>query len=195
MKTWNDITYKQYEEINEILTDKEISQTEKLLICLSILNDKEPDYYFDKEIGDISNEIIEFQQLITSDLEPIIKEKIEIDGVTYYLVKSVENFTTAQYIDFFELSSKEDRDNLMILGMIYIPEGKKYNKDYDLLETIEIFRNKFPARESLGALSFFFRNLKNSTDNLLHYSEKPEKKILQKKNILKRLLEKIHLFG
>lgn len=92
-------------------------------------------------------------------------KKIKINGNSYDVCTDLQNFSISQYIDFQELWPKIKDSNeaySQLLATFIIPEGKKYNKDYNLRETIEEIENFLPIPQANSVLYFFLISLARS---------------------------------
>ena len=76
-----------------------------------------------------------------------------------------KRLTTAQYIDFKELSSVAGDKTEVLLSVFLVPHGHKYNDDYDIEEVQKAILEHLPVTEAQSILAFFLQRLHESTVN------------------------------
>ena len=92
-------------------------------------------------------------------------KKIKINDHSYTISVDLQDFTISQYIDFQNLwprLKEDDEAYSQILATFIVPEGKKYNKDYDLQETIREIDSFLPITQANSVLHFFLISLARS---------------------------------
>lgn len=78
--------------------------------------------------------------------------------------------TYAQYAAFQEFSAKGVDDNFVqLLSCFLIPEGKKYNEDYDIEDLCDDIRKHLSIVDANALYTFFLRTLSRSMQNTLNY--------------------------
>ena len=164
-KSWDEVSIKLYREISEIC-QRDCEPLDKNIALISLLSDTPED---------------DIWSLRMEDVEPLFKEigwlwdfkfnknwhgkKIKINGKSYNVILDLQEFTISQYIDFQELWPKIKENDLVypqILATFIVPEGKKYNKDYDLQETIKEIDSFLPITQANSVLHFFLISLARS---------------------------------
>lgn len=153
--TWNDITLKTYNEIQNIINNKELDdleQTQKLVeLIFNVENSNQlPLTTFTKYV-----DMLKFLQ------EPInetkIKDKYTINDKVYVFKGNIAEMTTGQYLDFENYSKIENNLNL-ILSVFLIPEGFDYCDGYSLLD-VQNDILELPIVEVISIMNFFQRAL------------------------------------
>lgn len=187
---WNDITIKQFNEIEKLRG----SLTEDMTIEDNIdINVKLISIIFNKDVDEVENlDIREMGELIkqTNFLrEPIPNKRIEnkytINGRKYALNTNIQKLSVSQYIDFQTYKSNGENDIVKFLSIYLIPYGKTYG-EYD-------FEEVYKDIESMSivdgnAICFFFRlQFAILMRTSLIYSIKKMKRMMRKeKNKVKK---------
>lgn len=161
-KTWNDVSYKQFKRLQEIVEDKDSSEEVQVLDMVLYLYGNKP-----------MNELWKYTEMVNNLIgQPMPKETkvpsvLEVNGRKYTVTKDIENITTAQFID-YTTYAKDGGDLVGMLSCFIIPQGHKYGDGYDLEQ----------AKSDIGDMSvadvqnycFFFRKkwLKQQRISLLY---------------------------
>lgn len=152
---WSDITLKTYQNIQNIINNKELDdleQTQKLVeLIFNVENSNQlPLTTFTKYV-----DMLKFLQ------EPInetkIKDKYTINDKVYVFKGNIAEMTTGQYLDFENYSKIENNLNL-ILSVFLIPEGFDYCDGYSLLD-VQNDILELPIVEVISIMNFFQRAL------------------------------------
>lgn len=172
--TWNDISVKQFIEIQNIITDESMELDERILALIFTVFGVSPDEMnlieyqrYVKELDFLKEEVKR------NDLEP----EYIINEHKYYVHTNPNLFTVAQLADYNNyVSMGNPMTNIdKFLSIILIPEGKTYNKDYDILEAIKDFRS-MPITDAMAPFFYYRMLLKRSVDNILKSLTKQIKK-------------------
>lgn len=146
IKSWDDITLKEYVQLDEISKDKSKDELEKVAdMCIMLYGDfpiYEMQMYNDELRKLLSNEISTTKK---------IPNKIKIGSTTYIIDTDVANITTAQFMDYREYCKEMELDRMS--AVFIIPEGHTYNKGYDF-EAVVNDINKMPIT-LINSLAFF----------------------------------------
>lgn len=123
--TWNNITLKQFTEIQSILNDTEYNDEEKVLnLCLTVFGDF--------PLMQLNEKAEELKALLGTEIQTVhdVQPTIKIGNTTYCITKDVTNITTAQFIDFQEALKAQDLKQIVVVW--FVPKGKKYNEGYNI---------------------------------------------------------------
>lgn len=128
---WDDITWREYEQIEQIL-NTDIPSDYKAVHLVSVLTGKSVE---ELEVLPIS----QFQKLLPAleflQTEPEThthKFEYNINGREYDFRGKIDELTTAQYIDYRAYMSEEDKDVIKLMSVFLIPKGHDYNDGYDM---------------------------------------------------------------
>lgn len=200
-RSWSDITINDYKEILEIQQREYDSDLEKGIAVLSVLCGVDEDELYSIPISQLNgllsgiswmNNEFTFNQNWNS-------KYIKINGVKYDVIVDINKFTVAQYADFQIYWDKRDDVNNMgkLLTIFIIPDGKKYNEGYDIVELASILENYVSITDYNSVCFFFLKDLMLSTKASLFYSVWETMKMIrkeknkEKKKELKELKKKI----
>lgn len=128
---WDDITWKEYEQIEQIL-NTDIPSDYKAVHLVSVLTGKSVE---ELEVLPIS----QFQKLLPA-LEFLQTEpethahrfEYTVNGREYDFKGKIDEITTAQYIDYRAYMNEEDKDVIKLMSVFLIPKGHDYNDGYDM---------------------------------------------------------------
>ena len=144
---WKDVTLRQFNRLQEALKIED--EEEKVIEIAEIMLGEDvvnlPISEFKKKISELSF----LSEPIPNSIPP---KKITVNGHKYYVDCLLGNITTAQYIDFTNHSKTNDLSK--ILSAFLIPESRKYNDGYDMIEVMNDI-NDLPITV-VNDIAFFF---------------------------------------
>lgn len=169
--TYYDLTIDKYLQIKEVLenaTDDLSTQVELLAVLEECTEDELLDMPLDefkRKLGDLV--------FLSEPVEPKPRcpKTITIEGQTYEAVRDIKQFTAGQYIDYQNLIKSEDFYSILpnLLACFFIPKGKDYGKDYDIMEVVKKIRNNVSIGFALDVCFFFQMQSINSINRMLDY--------------------------
>lgn len=128
---WNDITWNEYEQLEQILTS-DIPADYKSIHIVSLLTGKDIDEIEALPVSKFSK-LAEQLSFIDSDPEHRShKFKYVINGRDYNFRGKLDEITTAQYIDYRSYMDKDEKSVVDLLSVFLIPSGHEYNDGYDM---------------------------------------------------------------
>lgn len=164
-KSWEEVPIKLYRDISEIC-QRDCEPLDKNIALISLLSDTPEDDVWSMDMKDAEYYFSQIQWLWNFKFNKSWHgKKIKINGKTYTVSVDLQDFTVSQYIDFQELWPRLKEDDTVysqILATFIVPEGKKYNKDYNLQETIQEIDNFLPITQANSVLYFFLISLARS---------------------------------
>lgn len=159
-KNWNDVSINDYYKLVELSNDDSLQTIDRDVEVLAILCNTTPDEIWNLPVSEVAEMRGQIEWLNSFDFDKKEKhfKKIVINGKQYNIDTNVNNMTYAQYVDFQENWKRgtDSADNIAsILSCFIIPNGKKYNEGYDIVDMIDTIKNSvsFPMAQSL---CFFF---------------------------------------
>lgn len=169
--TYYDITIAKYLEIKDVLENATDNISAQVAL-LSVLNECTEDELLDMPIAEYKRKVGELSFLsepLTPN--PNCPKSITIDKEVYESVRDIKKFTAGQYIDYETLISSDDFYSVLpnILACFFIPKGKDYGKDYDLMEVAEKIKNNVSIGFALDVCFFFRQQSIRSISNMLDY--------------------------
>jgi hypothetical protein len=180
IKSWREISINTYYEICDICEDDTLGEAEKNILILSILTGKTEDEIYDLPITEVQELFSKITWLDDFKLNENVKfKKINICGDKYIVDADLTHFTTAQYIDFQTLWSKNDLKKYYgnILACFIIPKGKKYGQDYDVNELANKLRDEVDIMTANEIIFFYLIKLQNLIKSSVIYLDKMKMKL------------------
>lgn len=181
---WNEITFEQYLQINEI-NEREDTEYNKLLDITAVVNN------VDVEDITISNfkQYAENIKFITEDI-PIVEIKDEYGN--YTLQKELSQMSMQQYMDFTNYAKANDYAG--VLSVFLIPIGKEYNKGYDI-DDVRKYIYSMRCTDVLSIYSFFLMQSTVSMECLKESLRQKQMKILKERKQRRRMqMSKIQIY-
>lgn len=200
---WDKLPVGLLKDIHRITSDESLDEDEKSLQAAAVLARIPYDTLLNLPLDETQMMVARTAFLYEKPKIKKIQKNYNLNGRTYKALLSMEEMTTAQFIDFNGLINNLDDRLPEILSIFLIPKGHKYNDGYDKNEVIKDISEKLMVTEALGLASFFTNAYKRYAMRTLLYSEvameaatiqapkemKPQMKEIAK--TLKRLREEI----
>lgn len=191
-KKWNQVPIKVYEQLNNIFKDKKTSLLNKEAEMLSILCNTDIDIIYSLNIQTIQNLVKQCNFIKKSpEIKSISLKSIKINDVTYDIVKSFDEFSYAQFVDFQVISKQEDENIAGLLSTIIIPHGKTYNNGYHITDVIDDINNYLDI-ETANSLIFFYTDRLNRQYNIMTIYLQVQQKMIMWMTKLKMKMKKLY---
>lgn len=198
--TYYDLTIDKYLQIKEALENIE-DELNAQVTLLSILNECTEDDLLDLPLTEYHKKVADLAFLSEPlNPKPNCPKTITIDDEVYEVVRDVKQFTAGQYIDYNTLIKSEDFYSVIpnILACFFIPKGKDYGKDYDIMEVAKKIRNNVSIGLAMDVCFFFqmrsIRSINRMLDSLVLMTKIQMRKANKEtKPKMKIALEKIQL--
>lgn len=145
---WKDLPLGAYKKITEIDPQDE----EGNLKVLAILEGKTLNDILNAPLTEVKEKVKKLDFLTKKPRKHLIKLKYKLGEKTYRFDCTTKSITTAQFIDFSQ-TAKEDL--VGALSIFLIPEGKRYNEDYDLDDAKADIEKYLSVEEALSICDFF----------------------------------------
>jgi hypothetical protein len=196
--TYYDLSIDKYLQIKEALENAEDDLNTQVTL-LSIINECTEDELLDLPLPEYHKKVADLA-FLSSPLKPRpnCPKTITIDKEVYEAVRDVKKFTAGQYIDYNSLIKSDDFYQVLpnILACFFIPKGKDYGKDYDIMEVAKKIRYNVSIGLAMDVCFFFQKKSIHSINRMLDYlalttkiqMRKSDKETREK---LKTALEKI----
>lgn len=180
---YRDLPLGDYQEIMRLCQDETLDELTRQVGIICILTGRDEEYILNLPIP-------EYKELAlrASFLEGGFPDTSGGLSQTYILgdfrlvpVIDIRKVTTAQYIDFqtFHQAGMEEHF-AEILSCLLVPEGKKYNQDYDIIEVQSAIRKNLSVYDAMVLYGFFMVSCKESMKDILTFSMQEAKKIKDK---------------
>lgn len=190
--TWKDISISKFEQIHYIF-NSDLTDIEKVVEIWSILNNCSSDSIYNLPKSELDNISKEVDYFFKSSQETNISPVYVINGTKYNLTTSADKMIAGQYIDYTNTLESITEHNYwqkasLLLAILLIPKGYKYNNGYDIIKLQDEIYNSFSIIDAKAITNFFFLLLKScikvtQTSLIL----KLKKKLKKEKNPTKRI--------
>ena len=166
---WKDINMEQFVQLQKAMQRKYRRPEQKTFALANIVFGKDIQQ---EPVADLRRYYAELEELLNAPLEDADVHKCyTLNGHMYHLNYKIEQMTTAQYIDFTNLTKEADRNLVAILAVFIIPEGHKYNDgDYDIDEVREDIAKHMNAVEGNAIIFFIIGRSKTYMQRLVFCS-------------------------
>lgn len=170
--TYYELTIDKYLQIKEILETHNGDDLEIQVALLSVLNECGEDELLDLPLSEYQKKVEELS-FLSAPLEPKPRcpKTITIDKEVYEVVREVKHFTAGEYIDYQNLIKSDDFYSVLpnILACFFIPKGKSYGRDYDIMEVAEKIRYNVSIGLAMDVCFFFQKQSIHSINRMLDY--------------------------
>lgn len=175
VNSWKDISIAKFREIVSIAKEEELSEQEKDIKLLAIVNGITEDDVWNTQISEMSQ--LKDNLKFLNEAPKAEDKKFStytINEKEYDIITDMNKFTYGQYIDF--QTHYQDNDNISkVLSVILVPQGKKYGDGYDLVELMTEIDNNVNIIDAKSICFFFVKSLQNLIKSTLDYLEKVAK--------------------
>lgn len=171
--TYYDLTIAKYLEIKEVL-ENATDELSTQVALLAVLNECTEDDLLDMPLDEYKRKVVDLN-FLSQPLEPKpnCPKTITIGKEVFESVRDIKQFTAGQYIDYQNLIKSEDFYSIIpnLLACFFIPKGKDYGKDYDIMEVAEKIKNNISIGFALDVCFFFqmqsIRSINSMLDSLV----------------------------
>lgn len=134
-KSWADVSISEYDRIMDVVCDKELSDAEKDVALIAILAGVPEDVVWDLDIMEVKRLRLQLSWLNLEFNYPkkINFKKIKIGEWECNVLQDIDKMTYAQFVDFQNYVRDIAHKKKEILSIFFIPTGKKYGEDYDIV--------------------------------------------------------------
>lgn len=169
--TYYDLTIAKYLEIKEVL-ENATDELSTQVALLAVLNECTEDDLLDMPLDEYKRKVVDLN-FLSQPLEPKpnCPKTITIGKEVFESVRDIKQFTAGQYIDYQNLIKSEDFYSIIpnLLACFFIPKGKDYGKDYDIMEVAEKIKNNISIGFALDVCFFFQMQSIRSINSTLDY--------------------------
>lgn len=153
MKTWKDITLRQFNKIQDLL--QEIDEYTTLNI-IDVLYDVDSANMPAMEVMNKYAHSLDFL-MTTIPTNEKLKDTYTINHREYNSNINLTQMTTAQFVDYQNYSKENPVDISKCLSVFVIPKGHTYNDGYDLKQVQDDIKDLDMV--TINTLAFFFKKL------------------------------------
>ena len=169
--TYYDLTIDKYLEIKEVLENATDDLSTEVSL-LAVLNECTEDDLLDMPLDEFKRKLADLNFLSQPlNPKPQCPKTITIGKEVFESVRDVKQFTAGQYIDYQNLIKSEDFYSIIpnLLACFFIPKGKDYGKDYDIMEVAEKIKKNISIGFALDVCFFFQMQSIRSINSTLDY--------------------------
>lgn len=186
IKSWDQVSIEMYKALANVTEEDPILRN---IEYLSILNDLPTSHYKNLTINQLKEHFKQIQFLFTQPKKSTLDLKhlrlkltnsititsaskanvSSINTIKCKVMKNLDKFSYAQYVDFQAITSTEEQDLARLLSVFLVPEGYKYNEGYDIEEFIQLINSSLPITQAQDLSFFLSKSLMNSTKRNLTY--------------------------
>lgn len=169
--SWDKMPVGFLKDIHRITSDENLSEDDKSLQAAAVLARLPYDTLLNLPLDEAQALVARTAFLYEKPEKKKIRKTYNLNGRIYVPLMSMEDMTTAQFIDFNSLINDIDERLPEILSIFLIPKGHKYNDGYDKNTVIKDITERLMVTEALGMASFFINGYKKYAMRTLLYSE------------------------
>lgn len=168
-----------YCKIMAALNDEATNENDKMLALVSALTGKSVDDLLDEPIEEWREQNAASSFVTEYPTPHIVRDAYVLRGVRYLPTLKEGKMTAGQFIDFNEYAKRERGEELWaeILSVILVPEGKTYNKGYDIEEVQAAIRDELCILDAIALRAFFLTSCGLSAKDTLPSLEKALRKM------------------
>lgn len=153
--TYEKLTVGKYLEIKEIIEDSG-DDIDKNVRLIAVLGDFDEEDVLDFPLTTFNRYIQSTGFLTEAPKARPVSTSYTLGGVKLETVMNVQSMTTSQFID-YQTFIKDENKIVELLSCFLIPKGKKYNKEYDIIEVQKLIRDNLSIIDALGLSAFFLQ--------------------------------------
>lgn len=169
--SWDKMPVGFLKDIHRITSDESLSEDDKSLQAAAILAHISYDTLLNLPLDEAQELVARTAFLYDKPEKKKIRKTYTLNGRTYVPIMSMEDMTTAQFIDFNSLINDIDERLPEILSIFLVPKNHKYNDGYDKNTVVKDIAERLMVTEALGMASFFINGYKKYAMRTLLYSE------------------------
>lgn len=153
MKTWKDITLRQFNKIQDLLQEVDDYTTLNLIDIIYDIDSA------NLPAMEVMNKFANSLDFLTTPIptDAKLKETYTINNREYDSNINLTQMTTAQFVDYQNYSKLNPVDISKCLSVFFIPKGHTYNDGYDLQQVQDDIKDLDMA--TINTLAFFFKKL------------------------------------
>lgn len=194
VNNYRDLTMGKYFDILEVSKDNNLDELEKQVQIISLLSGKTTDEILDLPIGEYRDAVrqMEFLEHPSPDDKIRVARNYFKGGMELIPTTDFRKITTAQYIDFQNLTKLGEDKVVEVVSCFLVPKGCKYGKGYDIADVQKAIREEMTVAEVLALSAFFLRKFALLIHSSLSSCKEELKKLPKTektKAVMRRILE------
>lgn len=160
IQSYKQLPIGKYQEMVRVCDDEKLSAVDRNVELLSILSDKPVDEIMDMPITDVEimmNQAAFFASPLPQSKGYAVAKKYKIGDMVLIPTSDAKKMNVAQYVDFQTFSKEPTKYLVELLSCFLVPEGKRYNQDYDIVQVQELLRDNLSIWDANEITAFFLR--------------------------------------
>lgn len=168
-------------EIRDVQRDEAIEDKyTKTVAMLSILSDIPEEELYDLKLEEFSKMTGEMAFLMKEVPQVPVCDRYKLGEYNLVLVRDLKELTASQFIDYQTFIKDTDKYIVELLSIFLIPKGKKYCKDYDIVDVQKAIRENLSIADAMSVSAFFLDLFKVLYRSMQIYLTKMLKKMKKK---------------
>lgn len=181
INNYNKLTIGKWLEIRDVQRDEAIEDKyTKTVAMLSILSDIPEEELYDLKLEDFSKMTGEMAFLMKEVPQVPVCDRYKLGEYNLVLVRDLKELTASQFIDYQTFIKDTDKYIVELLSIFLIPRGKKYCKDYDIVDVQKAIRENLSIADAMSVSAFFLDLFKVLYRSMQIYLTKMLKKMKKK---------------
>ena len=190
---WKDITIAKNKAISDVCNRYSDGEDPMFLYDLmAAVYGKDEEWLNGLKVSEANDYVNTLAFINEKPRQNVAKTHYTLNGHRYVTTMNLQDITTAQYIDFQQMSDKAREMPAEFLSIILIPEGKKYNEGYRIEDVAYDIENYMSVEDCLGLTAFFLALLRMSMQRSLRLLGRMEAKAKREGVMNKEQLEALH---
>jgi len=169
--SWNELTVKEYFELNDLLSSK-MDYVTKCAAIVALLEGRSIDDVMDYPLNDYVKKV-EGIAFIKEEIPPVsITPNLKINGRDYLVNLEISKMTASEYIDFVTLSEQPIEENMSKILALFIHPAKRVksffglrlerDKSIEVLEVAKELEEHLPITVASSLMLFFCKVYRTS---------------------------------
>ena len=178
--SYDKLSIGKWQEILEISETIGMSEEEKNIAVIAVLNDLRDDEVLNLPLSQFA-ELNKATAFLTQlPQKRLMADKYILGDTEFKVLINLTQMTAGQYIDYQTYVKDPDNNLVQIISIFLIPKGKKYNEDYDMAEVHKLIREHLSIVDAMSISAFFLLLSEISIKTTLTSSIKKMKKMMRK---------------
>lgn len=182
--SYEKLTVGKYLDIKEILED-DTDELDKNVRMIAVLGDFDEEDVLEFPLQVFNRYLQATSFLMENPKKRVVSTSYVLGGQKLEVQLNVEKMTTAQFID-YQTFVKDDDKIVELLSVFLIPKGKKYNKEYDILDVQKLIRENLSILDAISMSAFFLEWCQALSQVTITSLTKKMKKMMRKEKDMEK---------
>lgn len=182
--SYEKLTVGKYLDIKEILED-DTDELDKNVRMIAVLGEFDEEDVLEFPLQVFNRYLQATSFLMENPKKRVVSTSYVLGGHRLEVQLNVEKMTTAQFID-YQTFVKDDDKIVELLSVFLIPKGKKYNKEYDILDVQKLIRENLSILDAISMSAFFLEWCQALSQVTITSLTKKMKKMMRKEKDMEK---------